>query len=203
MNNNIILHKKLNLPHPPAHLVSHAMQVALDEQQSLPDFGHLYQSLGKTQVWFREIKDLDGTIVNGRPNIRFELNEEFNQWIKNNICSDHQGARVNIVYQTAQGGAKTVPIHTDLNRDWVLIYLLETSNTDQVTKFWREKDQPLIRGRKVFPTNWDNCELVDEVCLEVGQWYLLNTTVLHSIHNVTGDRRGRVSIHVDVASSDF
>ena len=196
--NDITLAKKLEfLPKLPKNLVEQAMSIALDESKAIPSTGELYKELSP-KIWFREIKDIDGKIYKGRPNIKFPLNNEFNDWVRANICAHHDGCVVNVVYQNAEGNGTTAPIHTDMSRDWVLIYLLESSNPDQYTKFWKENDKPVERPRSTFLNNWDNCVEIGEVCFEVGSWYLMKTTVLHSIHNIKGNRRGRISIQVKV-----
>lgn len=193
----IPLYGEIDLPHPPKSLVDEIMEVALDEDKSVPEAGRLYDELG-TKIWFREIKDIDDTYGKGRPNIRFDLNQAADDWVRENICKTHDGAFVNVVYQTDEGGATTAPIHTDMSRDWVLIYLLETSNPDQSTKFWREKGQPIVRDRSIFLNHWDDCEKIGEVSFELHKWYFMNARVLHSIHNIIGDRRGRIAIQVKI-----
>lgn len=196
--NTITLVRKLDfLPKLPQNLIDEAMKLALDEQNAVPSKGELYKELSQN-TWFRQIKDLDGSIVKGRPNIKFPLNDEFNEWVRNNVCKTHDGAFVNVTYQNEEGNGTTNPIHTDMSRDWVLVYLLEKSNDDQYTKFWKENGHSAERPRSTFLNDWDNCTEIGEVCYEVGTWYLMKTTVLHSIHNIKGDRRGRISIQVKV-----
>lgn len=194
----IVLVKKLDfLPKLPESLVAEAMGLALDEQNAVPATGELYKELSPN-IWFREIKDLDGSIVKGRPNIKFPLSEQFNDWVRTNISQFHDGSFVNVTYQNKEGNGTTNPIHTDMSRDWVLLYLLEKSNDDQYTKFWQENGHSVIRPRSTFLNDWDNCTQIGEVCYDLGVWYLMRTTVLHSIHNIKGDRRGRISIQVKV-----
>ncbi len=196
--NNIILTKQLDfLPELPQDLFDEAMNIALDESSSVPSTGELYKELSP-KIWFREIKDIDGKVVRGRPNIKFPLSDNFNKWVRDNICTTHDGSYVNVAYQNNEGNGTTAPVHTDMSRDWVLIYLLETSNPDQYTKFWKENDKDVERPRSTFLNDWDNCTEIGEVCYEVGNWYLMKTTVLHSIHNIKGDRRGRISIQIKV-----
>lgn len=195
---NITLTKELDfLPKLPQNLVDEAMKIALDETRAIPQTGELYKELSP-KIWFREIKDLDGKIVRGRPNIKFPLSKEFNQWVRENICATHDGSFVNVAYQNKEGDGTTAPIHTDMSRDWVLLYLLEKSNPDQYTMFWKQNNHPIIRSRSTFLNDWDDCEKIGEVCYETEKWYLMNTLVLHSIHNIQGDRRGRLAIQIKV-----
>jgi hypothetical protein len=186
-----------DIPAIPQHLYDEAMDIALNEEQAIPQTGELYKELSP-KIWFREIKDIDGRTVRGRPNIKFPLSAEFNEWIKENVCETHDGSFVNVAYQNKEGDGTTAPIHTDMSRDWVLIYLLEKSNEDQYTMFWKQNDKPTIRDRSTFLNDWDDCEKIGEVCFDTGKWYLMNARVLHSIHNILGDRRGRLAIQVKV-----
>lgn len=185
------------LPTLPKNLVDEAMEIALDEDRAIPQTGELYKELSP-KIWFREIKDIDGNIVRGRPNIKFKLSDEFDTWVKENVCEYHDGSYVNVAYQNQEKNGTTAPIHTDMSRDYVLIYVLEMSNPDQYTKFWRERDKPIERPRSTFLNDWDNSDFLGEACFKLNTWYLMKTTVLHSVHNILGDRRGRLSIQVKV-----
>lgn len=184
-------------PSLPQSFIEEAMAIALDEERAVPQTGELYKELSPT-VWFREIKDLDGNTVRGRPNIKFKLSELFDSWVSDNITKHHDGSYVNVAYQNKEGDGTIAPIHTDMSRDYVLIYLIEKSNPDQYTKFWRERGNPIERSRSTFLNNWDNCDLIGEACFDLHTWYLMKATVLHSIHNIRGNRRGRLAIQVKV-----
>jgi hypothetical protein len=194
----VFLFKELSfIPDVPKKFVNEAMDIALDENNAVPQTGELYKELSP-KIWFREIKDLDGKVVKGRPNIKFKMSDEFDVWITKHVCEVHDGSYINVAYQNKEGDGATAPIHTDLSRDYVLIYILEMSNPDQYTKFWRERDMPIERNRGTFLNEWDNCEFLGEACFKPHTWYLMKATVLHSIHNIQGDRRGRLSIQVKV-----
>ena len=74
------------IPAIPQHLYDEAMDIALNEEQAIPQTGELYKELSP-KIWFREIKDIDGRTVRGRPNIKLPLSAEFNEWIKENVQS--------------------------------------------------------------------------------------------------------------------
>jgi hypothetical protein len=186
-----------NVPNLPQSLIDEAMAIALDENNAVPQTGELYKELSPS-IWFREIKDLDGKIVRGRPNIKFKLSDQFDTWVSENVCKVHDGSYVNVAYQNKEGDGTTAPIHTDMSRDFVLIYILEASNPDQYTKFWRERGMPIERSRSTFLNDWDNCEFLGEACFKPRTWYLMKATVLHSVHNIQGDRRGRLAVQVKV-----
>jgi hypothetical protein len=198
-DNKFFVFKELDfLPKLPSHICDTAIIVANQKQYDISEGMH-NEDLGYGKnVWFRRITDLDGSVKSGRPNIRYPLDEASNSWISENICKHQSGSYVNINYQNSNRDGTTTPLHTDLKRDYVLIYLIQSSNEDQYTKFWKENGKPLLRDRGVFPNNWDNCEEICEAKFEYNKWYLMRTNILHSIHNILGNSDARISIHVEL-----
>jgi len=78
----------------------------------------------------------------------------------------------------------------------VLLYLLETSNPDQDTVFWREPDKTMHRKRKTFTYDLDSLIQVDTIRIPNRQWWYLDATILHSVENVL-QRRIALQISFD------
>lgn len=196
-NNYIFGHLDF-LPSIPQHFIDEAIKVAYNEEASVPETGELREVLAP-KIWFREVKDLDGKLVKGRPNIRFNLSKEFNDWVSENICASNNGVFVNINFQNKEQDGTTTPLHTDVSRDYLLIYLIKTSNPDQYTRFWQENGHPVVRERSVFLNDFSDSKMIAEGCYETGKWYLMRSAVLHSQHNIQGhDRDARLGIHVNI-----
>jgi hypothetical protein len=188
------------LPKIPNDFTQEAITILLDENKAIPSVGELTKELSP-KTWFREMTDLDGTVVKGRPNIRFPVSQSFTDWCTDNITSNHAGCFANLTYQNQENNGTTTPPHTDASRDFTLIYLLEKSNAYQPTKFWKQAHQPVFRDRSVFLNNLNDCTLIGEACFEVNKWYLMNARVLHSIHNIDGSRSGRLSVQINVSGN--
>lgn len=185
------------LPKIPDKFVEFAKQIAYDPSNN-PDVGDMSKEL-KPTAWFRDIIDLDGRNVKGRPNIRFHISQEFDDWLTKNITTNHLGGFSNVTFQNPENNGRTVPVHTDNIREYTLIYLIQQSNPDQVTRFWVEEGYPIVRGNAVFPTDWNNKTLLAEVCFKLNTWYLMKTDILHSVHNIIGGHTARLSIQVNLS----
>jgi hypothetical protein len=121
----------------------------------------------------------------------------FESWVKHNIAEDFLD--VGIQYFT---GGPTSSVHTDISRDYSLIYLLETGGPDACFGIWQHRDpgHPTVWDKHV--TFFDNNELINVATVkpQAGEWYLLNAKILHS---VTGCIKSRVGLHVSLNHDPF
>jgi hypothetical protein len=88
------------------------------------------------------------------------------------------------------GNSDTHGAHTDPGRKWKLYYLLERGG-DAVTKFYKEKGQPVVRDQSDELGTWNNIdelEIIEQVQWPMYQWVLINTMVIHSVENIQGYR---------------
>lgn len=190
------IHKELDfLPQIPQHFVDRAIR-KLEEEDKKPDVGYRNQELSKG-VWFRPI-EIDGKIVKGRSNILFPWDDaEFEQWVRENITVNFKNIMLGINFP-GEEASQTQPPHTDLHRAWNMLYLIETSSEDQTTCFWQENGQPLIRPLATYKNDFNNLNKVAEAKFKKFTWNAFSTCILHSVHNVQGGLRARMSIHLSL-----
>jgi hypothetical protein len=166
---------------------------------------------GKDQ-WRQDGIDLvyEGNIIPSRRNQRVEF-PEFEAWVNDNItdqwigpplAATGPGIRVSV---PPQGSGSTIAgPHCDNPESWGLMYLLDLGGDDVWTKFWREQGKPLNRygagpGNGIVCNNFDNLILLESVKFPVCRWILLDATILHSIHGITGPR-ANITVRVPVGS---
>lgn len=116
-------------------------------------------------------------------NVRYQFNDEFIDWIKKNICQDFQYKNSGIMFFDEI----QLP-HTDLTRDYVLLYNIQTGGEDARLCFWQESGEDLIRPRMTTVDRSARLKLVSEVAGPSNCWYLMNTSVLHSVENTNSVR---------------
>jgi hypothetical protein len=118
--------------------------------------------------------------------------DEFAVWVSENITKEFINTRVFYAFGTPD--RPTVGCHTDLSRDFVLIYVAQKGGPDASTEFWTEEGQPRVRG--YHERRFDNSKLitVDKYCAtdeEVqNTWCLVNTRILHGVVGMDHTRIG-------------
>lgn len=90
------------------------------------------------------------------------------------------------------------PPHID-GRPWALNYIIDTGGSAVRTQWYRQHDHSVIRDGKQpgYQINrdcdhiwWHNMDLLAEVAVPPARWYLIRTTVLHGVTEISGCRKG-------------
>lgn len=98
--------------------------------------------------------------------------------------------------QTTHDGNAHI-VHSDLVRKYALNYWWDTGGDNVITSWYQEKGKPLHRT-KTTPdwqadtkeVKYEDLELLESVCFKPRTWYLMSTSVLHDVQNITGKRQG-------------
>ena len=165
-----------NLPPIPQHFIDAAMELTQYIETDIPEdnLNDAYKS--------RKLTIGDKTGIPVTYQTRMDVNQEFYKWVHENI--DETGFDCGVSFTSAHRGNFQGP-HTDLTRDFTLLYLIEPGGPNTETVFYREKGQPFQRSqRQVAPTNLNDLEVLERVKFPVGQWTLLNVMALHGVENI-------------------
>jgi len=135
--------------------------------------------------------------------LRFSLEEQMSDWVNDNITTEwkqigvgttvHSGA-LGDTEETMQGP------HTDVTRQYTLIYVIERSNEDQFTVFYQEPGYPVRRKKNTLILDMDHLVEIDSICIPLYTWVLVDATIIHSAQNVRGNR---VSIQIGLDCDVF
>lgn len=132
-----------------------------------------------------------GTLTKTVKQCSVSLGEEFEQWSKDYIHPHpfESGATVSI------GDAPIHGPHVDFRRRYNMVYILDAGGDNVRTVWYKERGHPIERlhaagpeGKSYWVKNYTDLEVIDDVVLEPGIWYLLNTKIIHSVENITGNR---------------
>ena len=172
-----------HLPHPPEIFVQRAR--ALAQRNDLPDMVENMRI--PENIRYRTIQR-QGVTMPSRVQRGRDMGTDWEEWVRENIISEfyETGFRVN----APVGISDTHGAHTDPGRKWKLYYLLERGG-DAVTKFYKEKGQPVVRDQSDELGTWNNIdelEIIEQVQWPMYQWVLINTMVIHSVENIQGYR---------------
>jgi hypothetical protein len=119
------------------------------------------------------------------------LGVEFEEWSKDYIHPHpfEAGATVSVGNGFIHGP------HVDFRRRYNMVYVLNTGGDNVRTVWYRERGCPIERlhaagpeGKSYWVKDYSHLEVIDDVVLEPGIWYLLNTKIIHSVENITGNR---------------
>lgn len=143
--------------------------------------------------YFEDYKPLQRKLVSGEiahsiNYERWDLTNELNLWVEENICKgDNIGMQIS--FPVTPGSHKHLP-HTDSHpRRWVLNYMWETGGEKVRTQIYHERGQLLERQAMLAPTNFDKLELLRSFIIQPHRWYLLNTRVIHEVVGISGCRK--------------
>lgn len=190
-------YKKLDLPQVPQHIVDQALELAHDPERCVPEKSLKYtpeKNIVRT-YWFRPI-DVFGDTHPSRSVIRFGVGNEFAEWVKENITDDFLDASLACSMSATPEFKDTVTgMHTDTTRSYLLMYIIEKSNDDQKTVWWQERGHPVVRENDLQIDHFNTVDPIEETVFEKHQWVIMNARILHSIHNMQGNR---FALHVSL-----
>lgn len=171
-----------NLPSPPSWLVSQIDRTHRPDKQCFAPDRSDYLGIQKKDNWKKQPYNWIQPMASNS-NVRHHFNPSFIDWIKQNIVTKFESSNSGIMFFDEP----QLP-HTDVTRDFVLLYNLEAGGGDSELCFWQERGQDLIRERMVAIERGSHLELVDRVRGPFNCWYIVNSRIIHSVENAIGLR---------------
>lgn len=169
-----MLYKFLNLPKIPKNL--------LDSLQ--PSDSALVRTM-KGPVYLREGKSY--TTFVGK---HYAVTDELAQWIRENISNQFNDIGLRIT--DGNINRQNSIAHTDLTRTYTLMYNLD--HAEGHINIWQETGFPILRNQPGYVVkNYDRLRLLESIETPNHTWYLLNSSVLHSVENTV---RPRINIQI-------
>jgi hypothetical protein len=182
-----------DLPHPPEELVARIDRLSRPGDAKFSRTAADYLGIQEREDWKRQRYEWIQPMASNR-NKRQRFDPEFTAWIRRNVTDTFQADNSGVMFFDEP----QLP-HTDLTRDFVLLYNLEAGGEESELCFWREAGQPLYRERMLAVERGPSLQLVDRVRGPFRCWYLMNTRILHSVENVSRLRLNlQVSFDVDL-----
>ena len=173
------------LPHPPEHFIERALKYADEGREKHKNIAAQYY-IGGAENHVDRIVKYQGQEWESRYQVGYELGEDFDQWVKENICPDF----VNATVRRSEGKSITHGAHIDNSRKYAIWYMLERGGEDSRTRFYYEKGGPIEwpwNEKRVF-NNMDDLIELEAVKWPMRQWFIINTSVVHAITDITGPR---------------
>ncbi len=88
------------------------------------------------------------------------------------------------------------PVHQDLRRMFALNYILDAGGDCVITSWFRDVNQPVLRGLNKpigmqsdsGPVDYADTKLLASAHFEVRKWYLIRANVLHDVDHIDSER---------------
>lgn len=171
----------LDLPSVPDALVSQALEVLQDlDVPSTISTSHVN---GTNDPFYQRRLWKDGIEIENVRLTRKHIGTEFQDWVVKYLIADYLEASVSTTLSDGIMGP-----HTDRERDFVLIYLIDPGGPEVKTNFWRIKGESLHQPRKSFVDDYNRLELVESAHFPTRSWVALNSRILHSVENIVHAR---------------
>jgi hypothetical protein len=162
--------KVLNLPPVPEHFTDDILAHGpTDILRDYPGWTHVRE---------------DGTIVVSARNPICTASPELEAWLRDNITAVYRDVGIRYAFGSANPG--TAGVHTDQTRKYVLQYLVRDGGA--TLTYWQEEGYPVMREPHARVGDYNKLKVLDSGRLEEGRWAILDTRILHSVENLTGDR---------------
>ena len=166
-----------NLPQVPTWILN---QLDITERPATNDITQLTHATDWQQQKYSWI-----SFPSSRRSSRKIFTPDIINWMSTNIASNFNTKNAGWQYFDTQ----QVP-HTDVTREWVLLYNLEVGGNDVELVFYQEPGKQLTNGiRGVGFENYDHLfELMRVPSPPSNTWFMFNSQVIHSIQNQQSTR---------------
>lgn len=177
---DIIYYKLLDLPPIPEHLIDCEKIKNLTVVQDI-GYGKVHEKSGiKLTACKYSYADAD--------------DQKLLKWVRENICNK----LIKVLYQSqinVSNSYSTHIVHSDIKRIRALNYIIETGGPNTLLNWYKEKNQPIRRGKvsggsqsDTGYVSYDDLELLESVHLEKHTWSLIATNVLHEVDFIESER---------------
>lgn len=135
----------------------------------------------------RDYIDTDKQKKHSITTARYLVDTDLEEWIKENISDSHHKIIV-AMHEKNQNDSDIFAAHTDKTRSWVLIYYVRTGGSKATLNFYQEKNTNIIRDLNIYSYNYNDLKKIESHYPKDGEWWLLNTLVLHDVQNIDSMR---------------
>ena len=164
MNSDWVIKLLPELPSPPLDLLAQFDFMFRPEQSHFSPKNVEHLGVQTVQDWQHQKYEWIQPMASNK-NKRQRFSPEINSWIQKNITLDFQWANSGIMFFDEP----QLP-HTDLTRDFVLLYNLQTGGPDTKLCFWQEIGKSVYRDRMVTAQRGQGLRLLETISGPANQW---------------------------------
>jgi hypothetical protein len=168
-----------NLPSVPQYFIDRA----LEKKKNL-FLGNVEDNLPN---WYKGRKlIIDGKEESTAYQETVNLEQEFTVWCQKNIHPNGFDCQVSM---TDHRNGRYWGAHTDLTREFTIIYLLESGGPDAETVFYIEPGKPVRRtGFQEVCNDYSKLIVLERNKFPLQKWVIIDAMVLHGVENITDTR---------------
>jgi hypothetical protein len=180
------------LPHPPDHFINRALTIAEEGSEKHNNIVSKYY-IGGAEAHVDRTVVSNGKEYSSRYQVGYEIGDDFNQWVKDNIVENF----VNATVRRSVGKSEMHGAHIDNSRKYAIWYMLERGGEDSRTRFYYKPGCPMEwpLEHRVF-NNMDELIEFEAVKWPMRQWFVINTSIIHAITDVFENRTSiQIGVH--------
>ncbi|NOX44069.1 MAG: hypothetical protein GXP19_10100 [Gammaproteobacteria bacterium] len=167
------------LPKPPVWLISQIDRTYRPGSAQFSPDSREYLSIRKKADWKKQTYDWIQPMASNS-NVRHYFSSDAIDWINKNITHEFQATNSGAMFFDEP----QLP-HTDVTRDFVLLYNLETGGPDSELCFWQEAGKSRTRERMLAVEHGAHLQLIDRIKGPFDSWYMVNARIIHSVENIS------------------
>lgn len=120
------------------------------------------------------------------PAVRYPITEKLQQWLDQNIKKTYH--RVIIMKCDTAETSDTFSCHTDITREWALIYYHKAGGDESSLNYYQESGYDVIRGLDHRCNDYNKLTKIASFYPKEKEWWLVKTDVLHDVKGMNQDR---------------
>lgn len=130
-------------------------------------------------------EDLENNRIN-KEFPRTPVIKELESWIRKNITNDAHCIDIAITGCNDPSIDKMQP-HTDRDREYTLIYLLQNGGDEHKTVFYKHKN-PDVTLHRIMNFSYNDVDEIDSIQIPIKVWTIIHSQTIHGVVNIPGRR---------------
>lgn len=141
----------------------------------------------------QKIKQFDATEVDDAIYTRWLLTDRYTNYVKM-LIPEIADSDFNIGFQSIKGSNNNIcqlHPHTDgkIRGTFCISFLINDGGTNVETFWWQEHNKGLIRDPWSHAFDLNALRKIESTIFPIYRWNIIRTDLLHSVHNITKDRK--------------
>ena len=127
----------------------------------------------------------DGEPVHTARTNRYQLPSQVQTWVDQHLTVNCTDVGMTILWGDKN---KTMLPHTDLTRNYAIMYTIDPGGSDARVDFWQAEGHDIHREMREYGLDYSKLKNLLSVKWPLKKWILINPNILHSVERMTAPR---------------